>query len=313
MKSNFTNDFNPENGNTFNELKTALEKAIKSSPKSSVTAHYPQNDYEEAVARMHISANLAAIRKNPNNSKAIKIVADVRLDDGSYSTDIEPDYAKMEMSYMQFANMTLLNFMRQVMIPMVEKLKNWDAEHDLIEEPDPFNAFDGVPESPTIHPSEKPKRTLKCEVELENLEDSTDREVVLEPTKQKLRILYLKATNLGSTYKLNVRLTQVETEYDSIEAYRVNNNVSVSLIKNGEILKNKITPHTVAYRIINEYLEGNVDLDMDAIEQEVLSQPSKINPPQPQVQPADSSPSGCMIAAIIGIMIFLFFILPYLL
>lgn len=204
MSELFFQDFTEDifNNKTFMELKTALQKAVESSPKSTVTAYYPQKDYKDAVARMNITANLAAIRNNPNDTKAITIIAGSRLGDGdAFTYDEEPDFAKMEMSYAQFCNMDKRSFTQYVVLDLAKKLNTWNEVHSPQKDPDPFNAFDGEPELPK----------------------------------------------------------------------EINSTVSP---------------------------KGEADTELQT---------------QPPVQPADSSPSGCLIVTIIAIMIFLFFILPRLL
>lgn len=153
MGSSFLDDFSGDlfKNTIVKELQTSLQKAVQSSPKSVVTAHYPKNDYETAQSRMHIQANLDVIRKNPNNTKGIKIYIDAKLDDGTYSFETEPDFAKIEMSYSQFCRLTIINFAQDIIKPLFEKLKTWDEAHDLIDEPDPFNAFDGVEEDIVVN------------------------------------------------------------------------------------------------------------------------------------------------------------------
>lgn len=157
MSYTFLDDFNLQNGQIIlKELQSALEKAVKSSPKSIVVAHYPKENYEVADARLHITANLDAIRQNRNNKTAIKISADLRFNNGGYTSEIEPDFAKAEMSYTQFCNLAIYNFLRETLVPLGEKLKTWDAEHGLAKESDPFNAFDGVQDQPPDNP-------IKCD------------------------------------------------------------------------------------------------------------------------------------------------------
>lgn len=204
MSKLFFQDFTEDifNNKTFIELKTALQKAVESSPKSTITACYPQKDYEDAVARMNITANLTAIRNNPNDTKAITIIAGSRLGDGNdFTYDEDPDFAKMEMSYAQFCNMDKRNFTQYVVMDLAKKLNTWNEVHSPKKDPDPFNAFDGEPELPK----------------------------------------------------------------------EINSTVSA---------KSEAKPTFQT---------------------------------QPPVQPDDSSPSGCLIAVVIGVMIFLFFILPRLL
>lgn len=148
MGASFLDDFSGDllENNTFRELQTALKKAVNCSPKSIVVAHYPKNNYETADTRMHIEANLDTIRKNPNDIKAIKIYADIRFTDGTYTSETEPDFAKFEMSYSQLCKLSLVDFSRDIVIALARKLTTWDEAHGLVKDPDPFNAFDGVDE-----------------------------------------------------------------------------------------------------------------------------------------------------------------------
>ena len=75
---------NKDGGLELEEIQLSLARAVKSSPKSSVIAHYPKENYDIADLRLDIVANLASIRRNPDAPRAIKFVIDVKMEDGSY-------------------------------------------------------------------------------------------------------------------------------------------------------------------------------------------------------------------------------------
>lgn len=290
------------------DLQTSLKKAVKSSPKTIVTAHYPRNNYETASARMHIEANLEKIRRNRNNKKGIKIYADIFLSDGEDYIVSEPDFAKIEMSYSEFCNMNTLKFVEEVAIPLAEKLKQWKPKPGVLKEPDPFNAFDGVPEEAII---KKTPVTLKCEVKLESVDESVDGETVVEPTRQKMRSMFLKATTNKNKYKFLIKSTLEDKKYDCVEISYNEEGLNVSLINGENIEQAKIVNDKVAYRIVNEYIKCE-NIDIDVIEQEVLSQPPK--PKTQQKSNEDASNGGCLSAiggllcVVILVALFIFYI-----
>lgn len=112
MSASFLDDFDGDyfDNSVLEELQTALAKAVKSSPKSIVIAHYPTKNYETAAMRLHIEANLETIRKNRNNQKGIKIYVDGILDSGGYTSDIDPNFAMTQVSYSQFCSLTKIRF-----------------------------------------------------------------------------------------------------------------------------------------------------------------------------------------------------------
>lgn len=150
--------------------------------------------------------------------------------------------------------------------------------------------------------SKKQPALLKCEIELESMDESVIGETVLEPTRQKLRAMYQKATTNKQKCKMHIRSTLSEKEYDSLEiGVEETGLIYVSLIKEGVAEKSKSSNTTVAYRIVNEYLEKGTVADMDAIEQEVLSAPPKPQKQQP-VQNNSSTAGGCLGVGILLIM-----------
>ena len=286
------------------DLQTSLKKAVKSSPKTIVTAHYPRNNYETASARMHIEANLEKIRRNRNNKKGIKIYADIFLSDGEDYIVSEPDFAKIEMSYSEFCNMNTLKFVEEVAIPLAEKLKQWKPKPGVLKEPDPFNAFDGVPEEAII---KKTPVTLKCEVKLESVDESGDGETVVEPTRQKMRSMFLKATTNKNKYKFLIKSTLENKKYDYVEVNYNEDGLIVSLIKDENVEQSKSVNSTVAYRVVNEYIKCE-DINIDSIEQDVLSQPPK---PKQVQQSNNSSGAGCLTAAIPIVCFLIYIILKF--
>ena len=150
MGPTFLDDFDGENPRVhINEIQSALEKAVMSSPKSTVTANYPQENYEIADLRLNITADLAAIRSNPNNSEALKFIVDARMEAGSYLSEQLPDYAKIEMSYNEFKNLNKYSYIKNVLMPLVGKIMEYTKKYDNSSEPDPFNAFDDIAEERT--------------------------------------------------------------------------------------------------------------------------------------------------------------------
>lgn len=295
---------NKDGGLELEEIQLSLARAVKSSPKSSVIAHYPKENYDIADLRLDIVANLASIRRNPDAPRAIKFVIDVKMEDGSYFLENNPEKFKIEMSYNKFSNLSDITYARDVIIPLVDKLKAYENENGSVDEPDPFNAFDGKPEPAKQSKPKNPPSTLKCEVILESLDESFDDELVTEPTRQKMRSMFLKATTNKNKYKFLIKSTLENKKYDYVEVNYNEDGLIVSLIKDEIVEQSKSVNSTVAYRVVNEYIKCE-DINIDSIEQDVLSQPPK---PKPVQQNNNSSGAGCL-TAVIPIVCFLIYII----
>lgn len=305
MGANFIDDFIEDdtlNDTAFYELKSTLMEAIETSKKSSITVHYPRNNYGEAVYRLHIKANLNAIRQNINNEKAIKIYLDFILNDGTYSSDINPNIAKTEMSYAKFSNLICYEFVFYVIKPLLNKLQSLNDKYEILSgQPD---AVVGISKKAT---TKKVPVTLKCEVKLESVDESVDGETVVEPTRQKMRSMFLKATTNKNKYKFLIKSTLDNKKYDYVEVNYNEDGLIVSLIKDEIVEQSKSVNSTVAYRVVNEYIKCE-DINIDSIEQDVLSQPPK---PKPVQQSNNSSGAGCLTAAIPIVCFLIYIILKF--
>lgn len=293
------------------EIQQGIEKAL-TSKNNIVRACYPKDCYDQAEVRLQVTVDLVKIRRDKNMRNTVKFTVDIIMADGTYSSDQEPDFAKIEISYIELQRYDPWDFMTYVVKPLIAQLQRWDELHGIKkEEPDLFVAYKDAKK--TKAPPKKPPVPLKCEVKLESLDESITEEIIKEPVRAKFRALYVKATSNQQKCKLHVCSTLTEKEYDSLETgVEETGCIYVSLTKNGVIEKRKSTNTTVAYRIINEYLEKGTVTDMDAIEQEVLSTPPKTQ--SQQAQPNDASSLGCLVGAmaVFGF-VFLFLVLPQLL
>lgn len=305
MGANFIDDFIEDdtlNDTAFYELQSTLMEAIKTSKKSSITVHYPRNNYGEADYRLHIKANLNAIRQNINNEKAIKIYLDFILNDGTYSSDINPNIAKTEMSYAKFSNLICYEFVYYVIKPLLNKLKSLDDKYEILS--GQTDAIVGISKKAT---TKKVPATLKCEVKLESVDESGDGETVVEPTRQKMRSMFLKATTNKNKYKFLIKSTLENKKYDYVEVNYNEDGLIVSLIKDEIVEQSKSVNSTVAYRVVNEYIKCE-DINIDSIEQDVLSQPPK---PKPVQQSNNSYGAGCLTAAIPIVCFLIYIILKF--
>ena len=80
-----------------------------------------------------------------------------------------------------------------------------------------------------------------------------------------------------------------------------------TLIKDEIVEHSKSVNSTVAYRVVNEYIKCK-DINIDSIEQDVLSQPPK---PKPVQQSNNSSGAGCLTAAIPIVCFLIYIILKF--
>ncbi len=313
--SNGTTFIDKERWPWIHEIRQALEKALTTTSKPMVQACYPREDYENADLRLQITVNLSKIRKNRSAPKTVVFTADSVMGGGGYTSDTEPNFAKIEISYLELLGYDQRAFMEKICFPLVKKIGTWNKAHGIIEEEKEDGLFsDYTPEKSNKNETKKPPVTLKCEVELESIDEALQGEIVSEPTKQKLRGMFVKATSNGGKCKLHVRSTLSEKTYDSVVTFiGEDGKLYVALTKDGAIEQSKSVDNKTAYRIVTEYLKGE-PIDIDAIETEVLSEPPKQTPP-PITQPTTNATSGggCLTAVIIGALVFLFFILPRLL
>ncbi len=131
------------NGKTFlsdgelpeiHEVQEALQRALTTTTKPMVRACYPRQDYENSDVRMQITANLADIRENINIPNTVKFSVDIILDGGGYTSDIEPNFAVIQMSYAEFLKLSPYSFFHQVVKPLINTMQTWDKVHGIVED-----------------------------------------------------------------------------------------------------------------------------------------------------------------------------------